>query len=63
MNYKDILSRAVKTFIQAFLAVFLAQLTVGVLGDMNALLALAQSASLAGLAALISFLQNRFLVK
>ena len=56
VDYKDILVRAGKTFLQAFLAVLAAGLT-GVT-EFGALGTLAFAALIAGISALVSFVQN-----
>lgn len=58
VDYKDLLVRAAKTFVQSFLAVFAVGMTTDVLGNTNALIALTKSAVVAGLAGLISLAGN-----
>lgn len=56
MNWKDIGVRAGKTFVQAFIAVLIAS-EIGEVSDL-ASVELLDQAAVAGLAALLSFIQN-----
>ncbi len=56
MNWKDIAVRAVKTFVQSFVAILLAS-QIGSLADLLNPTLLDQAA-VAGVAALLSFVQN-----
>ena len=63
MNWRDPLVRGVRTFLQAFLGVFLALSTSGAIGvdsvpDLEVLKRAAIAAAWAGLIALIAFVQN-----
>lgn len=63
MNWRDPLVRGARTFLQAFLGVFLALSTSGAIGvdsvpDLEVLKRAAIAAGWAGLIALIAFVQN-----
>lgn len=61
MNYKDILIRALKTFVQAFIPVVAAAFATADLTELSNLKAVAYSALISGVAAGISAVWNVFI--